>query len=490
MKYEYFMFPFFEVEGSSTMITIKNKTMIIPHEEKVIGVVGDSNSISRTFVITRGIFGEADIADLTFMLDIEYENQQTNTEMLSKTIEDSRFFLTWEVIDNDIPYNGTVLVQIRGVDSVGAVRWRTTPKGAFYVEDKIENPNGWDGGLSSNEAFEKKVDGYINAENDRAASETARKTAETARQTAETQRVQESASAIDAVNQAVSTVGPAVTEANNAIIAANDATTAALDAAEAAAAYGAGDMQKSIYDPQNKLQDIFAYAQALVDGVKKFSVLVVSELPATNIDTMTIYFLPKSAEVNNNYDEYMYIGSAWEHIGSTTIDLSNYLTKTGDSKDNTVTFTEAATDTDIVTGESHSTIFGKLLKSIKTFRASIAAINSNLSVQVINFPFASGISDSVNVSKATKYGRIVELNLRAEIATQPTAYAPVTIGTLPAGYAPITQKNPMGYNYMASDNDKIAAIGISTSGVVTAYLSETSPSLNILHLETTFISAS
>lgn len=51
---------------------------------------------------------------------------------------------------------------------------------------------------------------------------------------------------------------------------------------------------------------------------------------------------------------------------------SGKLDKAGDSKDNTVTFTEASEDTDIVTGESHSTIFGKILKSIKTLRSGLA----------------------------------------------------------------------------------------------------------------------
>lgn len=52
------------------------------------------------------------------------------------------------------------------------------------------------------------------------------------------------------------------------------------------------------------------------------------------------------------------------------------LDKTGDSKDNTVTFTEATTETDIATGENHATLFGKILKSIKTFRSAIGTLSS------------------------------------------------------------------------------------------------------------------
>jgi hypothetical protein len=44
---------------------------------------------------------------------------------------------------------------------------------------------------------------------------------------------------------------------------------------------------------------------------------------------------------------------------------------TGDSKNNIVAFSEYPTDTDIVSGDTHTTLFGKILKSIKTFRTEI-----------------------------------------------------------------------------------------------------------------------
>lgn len=49
-------------------------------------------------------------------------------------------------------------------------------------------------------------------------------------------------------------------------------------------------------------------------GIK---ILVVQELPSVDIDTKAIYFLPKiDSEINNVYDKYMYINSAWELIGN------------------------------------------------------------------------------------------------------------------------------------------------------------------------------
>lgn len=55
--------------------------------------------------------------------------------------------------------------------------------------------------------------------------------------------------------------------------------------------------------------------------------IVSGDLPATG-DIHTIYFKASAdPQTQNTYDEYMYIGSAWEQVGSTAIDLSNYATK-------------------------------------------------------------------------------------------------------------------------------------------------------------------
>ena len=56
---------------------------------------------------------------------------------------------------------------------------------------------------------------------------------------------------------------------------------------------------------------------------------VVNALPTENISTSTIYLVPSTTpSAENVYDEYIYVNGDWEHIGSTTIDLSDYVTKT------------------------------------------------------------------------------------------------------------------------------------------------------------------
>ena len=53
----------------------------------------------------------------------------------------------------------------------------------------------------------------------------------------------------------------------------------------------------------------------------------VEVLPTENINTDTIYLLPKSNANNNNiYDQFVFFNDDWEKWGDTEIDLSNYAT--------------------------------------------------------------------------------------------------------------------------------------------------------------------
>lgn len=66
----------------------------------------------------------------------------------------------------------------------------------------------------------------------------------------------------------------------------------------------------------------------LISAITTMDIQVVQTLPVQDISTTTIYLVPKAtAEQNDVYDEYIYVSNAWEHIGSTDIDLSGYQTK-------------------------------------------------------------------------------------------------------------------------------------------------------------------
>lgn len=75
---------------------------------------------------------------------------------------------------------------------------------------------------------------------------------------------------------------------------------------------------------------------------------------------------PNNIMTSDVYDPQNKATDIFEYVDDKVV---GKLDKTGDTKDNTTTFTEAEEDVDITTGEKHSTIFGKILKSIKTLRS-------------------------------------------------------------------------------------------------------------------------
>lgn len=71
------------------------------------------------------------------------------------------------------------------------------------------------------------------------------------------------------------------------------------------------------------------YVNQAVGSVTTVSFQVVESLPSTG-ESNIIYLVPsvESSSEQNVYDEYIYVNSAWEKIGSTSVDLSNYVTNT------------------------------------------------------------------------------------------------------------------------------------------------------------------
>lgn len=66
----------------------------------------------------------------------------------------------------------------------------------------------------------------------------------------------------------------------------------------------------------------------VISATPGIKLTVVETLPTEDIDTDTIYLVPKEdTETDNIYDEYIYVNNAWEKIGTTEIDLTNYFTK-------------------------------------------------------------------------------------------------------------------------------------------------------------------
>lgn len=66
-----------------------------------------------------------------------------------------------------------------------------------------------------------------------------------------------------------------------------------------------------------------------ISAIPKFAISVVDNLPTSGISTTTIYLKKTSTtETGNLYTEYIYVNNAWESLGTQTLDLSEYATKT------------------------------------------------------------------------------------------------------------------------------------------------------------------
>lgn len=72
------------------------------------------------------------------------------------------------------------------------------------------------------------------------------------------------------------------------------------------------------------IKDYVDRAVAAITGIN-FS--IVQTLPATG-ETGTIYLVPNSGSSGNSYDEYIWIDSNFEKIGTTDVDLSDYMKET------------------------------------------------------------------------------------------------------------------------------------------------------------------
>lgn len=102
------------------------------------------------------------------------------------------------------------------------------------------------------------------------------------------------------------------------------ATTAGNAAASAAA------IKKDLANYYKKTE---TYSQTEINNkisaIPKFSITVCEALPDSNISKTTVYLLKSSKEETNNlYDEYIYVNSKWEKLGTQTVgDIAGLTTR-------------------------------------------------------------------------------------------------------------------------------------------------------------------
>ena len=70
---------------------------------------------------------------------------------------------------------------------------------------------------------------------------------------------------------------------------------------------------------------VYDFVTAAIAGVSTFRAEIVNALPSTGASNILYLVAKTSSESGNIYDEYLYIGGAWELVGSTGMDLSGYV---------------------------------------------------------------------------------------------------------------------------------------------------------------------
>ena len=221
-----------------------------------------------------------------------------------------------------------------------------------------------------------------------------------------------------------------------------------------------------------------------------FDVQVVQTLPATG-EAHTLYFVPSAdPKTQNIYDEYLYANNAWEQVGSTAVDMSDYYTKTQVdnllvNKAEIVEITQAEYDalsteeknngkiysiTDAVVADVYTkTEADAKFNPKNTVTASSGSYrfpNWNANGQITGYATqAYQAGQNINGSSRTLYS--------TSSSTLPTIYAPTTAGT--TGYylvsngsgAPVWKELEVASDYVISDAD--ASAGTYSSDIANFY---------------------
>jgi len=100
------------------MISIKNRKITIPTDEKNIGYVGDNKILTRTFSVD-----DLTLSDFNFKLDVKNKDGGKGIIDLVKTIGDT-IILTWEILEQDISVDGLLYFQLRAFDD-NELKWHS-----------------------------------------------------------------------------------------------------------------------------------------------------------------------------------------------------------------------------------------------------------------------------------------------------------------------------------------------------------------------------
>lgn len=123
-------------------------------------------------------------------------------------------------------------------------------------------------------------------------------------------------------------------------------------------------------------------------GAASVAFEIVSQLPASG-DTDKFYLVPKEGSSNDAYDEYIWLNSAWELVGDTNVDLSNYYTKDqtfskSEIQQNYPTRSEVTSD--IASGQKFTGLYGEPVLLSNVYLTSGFSTTQSFSYSVPSAP--------------------------------------------------------------------------------------------------------
>lgn len=127
----------------------------------------------------------------------------------------------------------------------------------------------------------------------------------------------------------------ATTKAINAEAEARESADSAETTARESAISAETDARtQAISDLATKIQADFenyytkTQTDQMVSAIPKFAIQVVDTLPTENINDTTVYLVPSGEESPNLYVEWIHVDGEWEELGTQSVDLTDYYTKT------------------------------------------------------------------------------------------------------------------------------------------------------------------
>lgn len=354
-------------------------------ETKIINV-----SIGRTIEATQYDAGQVlvfDGIDIPNGSEAHFSNQKIN----EKTVINNN---QCDIPDNILQIGGKGMLSVYVINEDSS---RTVYDFLILIKKRAELPDGI--APEHQQSFEEKVMGIFN--NTKSLAESAKKEAQSVREDADAGLFngkdynltdEDREEIADRIEGELNYVPPTRKIANETLE--NDITVAQLVNSMTADSEGllkAYIVAQIVNDSTVKNKADKTYVDELISSLTLLDVKKVDVLPTTDISTSTIYMVPRKASTKDNvYDEYMYVGNAWEHFGTTDIELSEYLKKTRKIAGMELT-------SDITTQALLST-----LAEYETFGATIANTWLNMYESSFKSTIEATINSNENVSDNTE----------------------------------------------------------------------------------------